>query len=402
MSCGCSVVLVENALYLPSLLAEVSLVNTVPSVITQLLQTDSLPATIRTINLAGEPLQNQLVQQISQNHHIQKVFNLYGPSEDTTYSTFAQVNKGKDKVTIGRPIDNTQIYLLDRKLQPVPIGVPGEIYIGSSGLARGYLNRPELTKKVFILNPFSNKPESRLYKTGDLARYLPDGNLEYLGRIDHQVKIRGFRIEVGEIENALLNHPAVREIVVLVREDKADDKQLVAYIVSVPGQRPTVSELRQYLKKLLPNYMIPRIFTFLDILPLLPNGKIDRRALPALDNQRPELTATFKPPQSETEQQIGKLWQEVLHLDKVGINDNFFDLGGNSLLMLQVNNKLRAILQRDISVVTMFQNPTIYSLAEYLNQKQQLSFKGTRNRAQKQIEAINRQKQLLNKQGKKN
>ncbi len=401
LSWGGRVILVENALHLPSLVAEVSLVNTVPSIIAELLQVDGLPPSVRTVNLAGEPLQNQLVQQIYQNHHIQKIFNLYGPSEDTTYSTFTQINRDSS-VTIGRPIANTQIYLLDTKLQPVPIGVPGEIYIGGAGLARGYLNQPELTKKQFISNPLNDKLESRLYKTGDLARYLPDGNLEYLGRIDHQVKIRGFRIELGEIENALLKHPAVREIVVLAREDKPRIQQLVAYIVLLADQKPTINELRSYLKELLPEYMIPGVFIFLDTLPLLPNGKIDRRALPVPEGLRPTLTTTYEVPQSETEQQIAKLWQELLNLDKVGIYDNFFDLGGHSLLMIQLNHKLRAILQRDISVVTMFQNPTIYSLAQYLSQEQELSFTGTRDRAQKQIEAINRQKQLLSKQGKKN
>ncbi|MEH2382490.1 MAG: amino acid adenylation domain-containing protein [Nostoc sp.] len=402
LSWGGKVILVENALHLPSFATEVSLVNTVPSIIAELLQVDGLPPSVRTVNLAGEPLQNQLVQQIYQNDRIQKVLNLYGPSEDTTYSTFTQVNKGDNKVTIGRPLANTQIYLLDTNLQPVPIGVPGEIYIGGAGLARGYLNRLELTKERFISNPLNNKIESRLYKTGDLARYLPNGNLEYLGRIDHQVKIRGFRIELGEIENALLKHPAVREIVVLAREDKPGVQQLVAYIVLLPNQTPTINELRTYLKQLLPEYMVPGVFIFLDTLPLLPNGKVDRRALPVPEGLRPTLTTTYEVPQSKMEQQIAKFWQEVLHLDKVGIHDNFFDLGGHSLLMIQVNHKLRAILQRDISVVTMFQNPTIYSLAQYLSQQRQLSFAGTRDRANKQVDAINRQKQLLSKQGKNN
>ncbi|MBL1200096.1 MAG: amino acid adenylation domain-containing protein [Nostoc sp. GBBB01] len=401
LSWGGKVILVENTLHLPSVTAEVSLVNTVPSIITELLQINGLPSSVKTVNLAGEPLQNQLVQQIYQNNYIQRVLNLYGPSEDTTYSTFAQVNRDNN-VTIGRPITNTQIYLLDTNLQPVPIGVPGEIYIGGAGLARGYLNRAELTDEKFITNPFSSQIKSRLYKTGDLARYLPDGNLEYLGRVDNQVKIRGFRIELGEIENALLKHSAVGEVVIVVREDKVGDKQLVAYIVSWQNQIPTVSELRNYLKTLLPNYMIPNIFTFLDTLPLLPNGKVDRRALRVPDSLRPTLTTTYQVPQSQMEQQIAKLWQEVLHLEQVGIHDNFFDLGGHSLLVLTVNNKLRGILQRDISVVTMFQNPTIYSLAQYLSQEQQFSFRGTRDRVNKQIEAINRQKQLLSKQNKKN
>ncbi|MBW4666566.1 MAG: amino acid adenylation domain-containing protein [Cyanomargarita calcarea GSE-NOS-MK-12-04C] len=394
---GGTVILVENALHLSSLTAEVSLVNTVPSVIGELLQTGALPTSVRTVNLAGEPLQNQLVQEIYQNNHIHKVFNLYGPSEDTTYSTFAEVHKKDSSVTIGRPIANTQIYLLDTKLQPVPVGVPGEIYIGGSGLARGYLNRPELTNERFIANPFSSRINSKLYKTGDLARYLPDGNIEYLGRVDNQVKIRGFRIELGEIENALLKHSAVREVVVLAREDKACDKQLVAYIVSWQHQIPTVSELRNYLKELLPDYMIPGVFTLLDTLPLLPNGKVDRRALPVPESLRPTLTTTYQVPQSEMEQQIAKLWQEVLHVEQVGIHDNFFDLGGHSLLIIKVNNKLRGILQRDISVVTMFQNPTIYSLAQYLSKvtEEKSIFEPIRDRIQKQKQANKQSKQLL-------
>ncbi|AFY44045.1 non-ribosomal peptide synthetase [Nostoc sp. PCC 7107] len=403
LSWGGKVILVENALYLPSLTTEVRLVNTVPSIIAELLQVDGIPSCVRIVNLAGEPLQNHLVQQIYQHHHIQKVFNLYGPSEDTTYSIFTQVNI-EDKVTIGRPIANTQIYLLDSNLQPVPIGVPGEIYLGGAGLARGYLNRPELTKEKFISNPFSNKLESRLYKTGDLARYLPDGNLEYLGRIDHQVKVRGFRIELGEIENTLLKYPAVQEVVVSARKDKQGDKQLVAYIVSLTKQTPTIHELRTYLKKLLPEYMVPGVFIFLDTLPLLPNGKVDRRALPIPEAGRPKLTTTYQAPQSAMEQTIAKLWQEFLSLDQVGIHDNFFDLGGHSLLMLKINNQLRVMLQTDISVVTLFQHPTIYSLAQYLSQttEDEPAFEMIRDRIQKQKEANNRGKQLLMKKSKNN
>ena len=273
------------------------------------------------------------------------------------------------------------------------------------------MNRPELTEEKFIPSPFNGLQLSRnsssqnlslnirLYKTGDLARYREDGNIEFLGRIDYQVKIRGNRIELGEIEALLQQHPQVRETVVVAREDIPNDCRLVAYLVTRENTKPSVNELRGFLKQQLPEYMLPSAFIVLDALPLTPNGKIDRRALPAPDSQRPELTATFKPPQSEMEQQIGKLWQEVLHLDKVGINDNFFDLGGNSFLMLQVNNKLRAILQRDISVVTMFQNPSIYLLAEYLNQttKEKSVFEPMRNRVRKHKEALNRLKPLKNR-----
>jgi amino acid adenylation domain-containing protein len=404
LSWGGRLILVENALHLPILptTIQVTLLNTVPSVIAQLLRVNGLPASVRTVNLAGEPLQNQLVQQIYQNNSIQQVFNLYGPSEDTTYSTFYLVKKGDSIVTIGRPIANTQIYLLDAHLQPVPVGVTGEIYISGAGLARGYLNRPELTAEHFISNLFCDSLDSRLYKTGDLARYLPDGNLEYLGRIDNQVKIRGFRIELGEIEKILIKHPTVREVVVLVREE-IGDKQLVAYIVPHQDQTPTTGELRNYLKGQLPEYMVPAVFMLLDTMPLLPNGKLDRRALRAPQGLRPTLAATYQAPQSQIEQEIAKVWQEVLHLEKVGVNDNFFDLGGHSLLMVQVANKLRTVLNRNLSIVEMFENPTIKCLAQYLSQKpeEQSDYKPIRDRVQKQREALNRQKELMQRNRKK-
>ncbi|MEG4408869.1 amino acid adenylation domain-containing protein [Microcoleus sp. MON2_D5] len=247
LSWGGKVILAENALHLPALSAalDVTLINTVPSAIAELLRMDGIPSSVRTVNLAGEPLPNKLVQQVYEHNTVQKVFNLYGPSEDTTYSTYTLVKKGgNEPPPIGRPIANTQVYILDAQKQLVPIGVPGELYIGGAGLARGYLNRPELTADRFIPNPFSNESGSRLYKTGDLARYLPDGNIEFLGRIDHQVKIRGFRIELGEIEASLQQHPDVRQAVAIAREDVPGDKRLVAYIVSnliperIPYQSP--------------------------------------------------------------------------------------------------------------------------------------------------------------------
>jgi len=244
LSLGGKVILGENALHLSTMTTanQVTLINTVPSAIAELIRENNLPAQVNTVNLAGEVLQNQLVQQIYQQSTIERVFNLYGPSEDTTYSTFALLKKGtSESPSIGRSITNTQIYILDSHLQPVPVGVPGELHIGGAGLARGYLNQPELTSEKFIANPFSNEANSRLYKTGDLARYLPDGNIEYLGRIDSQVKIRGFRIETGEIEAILLQHPLVQESVVIAREDSPGDKRLVAYLV--PGvNRQDLSE----------------------------------------------------------------------------------------------------------------------------------------------------------------
>src|SRR5205085_1424352 len=235
LSSGGTVILVEDVLHLPGLSSgrPVTLINTVPSAMSALLRSGKLPASVRTVNLAGEPLPNTLAQQIYQQDTIGRVFNLYGPSEATTYATYTLVERGGRELSIGRPIANTQVYILDSHLHPVPLGIVGELYIGGDGLARGYLNRPELTAECFIPNPFSQKSDERLYKTGDLARYRPDGNIEFLGRMDRQVKIRGFRIELGEIEEVLRQHPEVQEAVVVAREDTPGDKCLVAYIVAI-------------------------------------------------------------------------------------------------------------------------------------------------------------------------
>ena len=305
---------------------------------------------------------------------------------------------------IGRAIGNTEIYILDKHQNLVPVGVPGELHIGGAGLARGYWHRPDLTKEKFIPSPIP--PQSplskggrgdRLYKTGDLVRYKTEGKIEFLGRIDHQVKIRGFRIELGEIEVLLKQHPQVRETVVVARTDIANDSRIVAYIVIQENITPSVNKLREFLQAKLPDYMLPSAFVVLDALPLTPNGKINRRALPVPESLRPELTTTYQAPQSATEQKIAKLWQEVLHLDQVGIHDNFFDLGGHSLLLLEVNQKLNKSLPRDLSVVEMFQHPTIASLAQHLTQNSDsgAAFQAIQERVQKQIK--NCQKQLLRK-----
>ncbi|MBC1239444.1 MULTISPECIES: non-ribosomal peptide synthetase [Nostoc] len=331
--------------------------------------------------------------------------NEYGPTETVVGCCVYRVPQDdieSNSVPIGQPIANSQLYVLDQHHQPVPIEVPGELYIGGAGLARGYLNQPELTAVKFIPNPFNNEAGTRLYKTGDLARYRWDGNLEFLGRIDHQVKVRGYRIELGEIEGLLGQHPEVQEAVVLMREDVPDNQRLVAYFVTNTETTLTTSDLRNFLKEQLPEYMLPSVFVQLKTLPLTTNGKIDRRALPVPDGDRPELAEVYVAPRSEMEREIARVWQELLNLEKVGVNDNFFDLGGHSLLMVQVNSKLQKFMNLNISIVEMFQNPTINSLAQYLSQEQQLSFRGTRDRANNQIEAINRQKQLLRKQGRKN
>ena len=387
LSWGGKVILVENALHLSSVTDEVTLINTVPSIISELLN-GNMPTSVRTINLAGEPLSYQLVQQIYQNQAIEKVFNFYGPSEDTTYSTFTLVRKDDRIVSIGRPISNTQIYLLDSCLQPVPVGVIGEIYIGGAGLAKTYLHRLEVTKGKFITNPFSSELKSRLYKTGDIARYLPDGDLEYLGRIDNQVKVRGFRIELGEVEKVLSEHPAVSKVVVL-----AVEQQLLAYFVSCQDSTPTTEELRSYLKQLLPDFMIPAAFVLVDSMPLLLNGKVDRSALSRIKINQ---TKAYEAPQSEIEEAITKVWQEVLHLENVSVNDNFFDMGGHSLLMVRVQQKLGSVLEQKVGIIDLFQYPTIRSLAQYLSrdESKDLVWRSLKERTQKQMDAAKKRKQL--------
>ncbi|MEH1861358.1 MAG: amino acid adenylation domain-containing protein [Nostoc sp.] len=294
------------------------------------------------------------------------LWNLYGPTETTIWSTGYKVTTTNKPISIGCPLANTQTYILDSHLQPVPIGISGELYIGGEGLARGYLNRPELTAERFISNPFSPNPKSRLYKTGDLARYLPDGHIEYLGRIDYQVKLRGFRIELGEIETALLQHPEVKEAVVIVREDTPNETSLVGYIVAETGQDSleVISQLRRFLKQQLPDFMVPTIFMALEAMPLTPNGKVDRKALPQPDASRPELEANYVAPRTPIEQQIADIWAQVLNVKQVGINDNFFELGGYSLLGIQVVSRVRQALQAEILMSNLFELPTVADLAE--------------------------------------
>ncbi|MFM7883252.1 MAG: amino acid adenylation domain-containing protein, partial [Microcystis panniformis] len=282
LAVGGKIILAQNVLDLPSLSAakEVTLINTVPTAVAQLLEIEAIPETVRTVNLAGEALSNQLVQKLYQQENIKNVYNLYGPSEDTTYSTFSLVPKRHHgQPSIGRPIANTEVYILDSFKQPVPLGTIGDLYIGGKGLARCYLNQPELTAEKFISNPFSNEPNAKLYKTGDLARYLPDGNIDFLGRGDNQVKLRGFRIELGEIEATLGTYPPVKQAVVKVWEDSYRNKRLVAYLVAENDPINT-EDLRRFLGQKLPEYMIPALFVSLEALPLTPNGKIDRSRLP--------------------------------------------------------------------------------------------------------------------------
>jgi amino acid adenylation domain-containing protein len=338
--------------------------------------TELVPESLREIITAGEQLQiTPAISYLFSKLNNARLSNHYGPSEShvvTAFNLNGSVKNWSALPPIGRPIANTQIYILDFQLQPVPIGVFGELYIGGFGLAKGYLNRPELTAEKFIPNPFDREKETHLYKTGDLARYLKDGNIEYLGRIDNQVKIRGFRIELGEIEVVLAQHPSIAETVVIAREDLPGDKRLVAYIVPQKEQ-PYNSELRSFLQERLPNYMIPSVFMFLDAMPRTPSGKVDRRALPAPDAANIQLDTEFVPPSNPTEERLASIWADVLGVERVGINDNFFELGGHSLLALRLFAKIEQVFGRVFSLATLFEAPTVKDLSNIIDQKQSLA-----------------------------
>ncbi len=371
---GGKVILIENVLHLSSLPARsgVTLLNTVPALMTELLQTQGVPNSVRVINLAGEPFQQSLARQLYQRKTLAQLFNLYGPSEDTTYSTFALIQKdAAGPPPIGHPITQTQAYLLDSHLQLVPVGVSAELHLGGTGLARGYLHRPDLTAEKFIPDPFSNQPGSRLYKTGDLARYRSDGSIEFLGRMDSQIKLRGFRIELTEIEAVLREHNSVHEALVIVHEDKAAEKQLVAYVTAQSQADLDYSTLRHYLQKQLPHYMVPSTFVLVEAFPLNANGKIDRRALPHPNNAG--LKQAFLPvaPRTPMEEALVAIWSAVLRRETVGIYEDFFELGGHSLLATQVILRLRELLQRTLPLRVIFEAPTIASLAQRLTSSTQ-------------------------------
>jgi amino acid adenylation domain-containing protein len=293
----------------------------------------------------------------------------YGPTENTTFTTVHPMASVADigaSVPIGRPIANTRVYVLDAHGRPQPPLVPGELCCGGDGVARGYLRRPELDAERFPADPFARKPGARMYRTGDIVRWRRDGVLEFLGRRDHQVKLRGFRIELGEIEVALGRHPDVEAAVVVAREDTPGDKRLVGYVVGRDGRAPGAAALREALGAKLPEYMVPAAFVVLPSLPLTSNGKVDRAALPAPEQQRPEVRTAFVSPQTEMERRIAAVWQEILRTGRIGADDNFFDLGGNSLLLVRACTKLRELLAREIAIADMFQHPTLRALAAHL------------------------------------
>jgi amino acid adenylation domain-containing protein len=370
LSVGGTIILAQNALHLPALpyRDSVTLINTVPSAIDELVRAHGIPSSVRTVNLAGEPLKRALVQRVYSAAQVEKVYNLYGPSEDTTYSTCVLVDRSDpDEPSIGRPISNTQAYILDEHMQPVPVGIVGELFLSGEGVGREYLNRPELTAEKFIADPF--RPGSRMYRTGDLTRYRPDGNIDFLGRRDHQVKIRGFRIELGEIEVTLEQHPAIREAVVMAREDQAGEKRLVAYLTLDDGE-PTVAEMRAFLKEHLPEYMIASVFVFLDRLPLNPNGKVDRKALPAPTDERSGAESIVAP-RTPIETELALTWADLLKMDQISIHDNFFDLGGHSLLATRMVSRIRDRFGVDLPLRRLFDEATIAQIAQGIEELMQ-------------------------------
>ncbi|WP_408030540.1 amino acid adenylation domain-containing protein, partial [Tenacibaculum xiamenense] len=357
LALGTKIELVDNLLSLvEDSEVSVSLINTVPSVILGVLESGKLPETVKTINLAGEPLLPSLVDRIYKESSVEAIYDLYGPSEATTYSTFIK-RELNGVQTIGRPISNTQIYILSESSELVPVGVIGELCVGGRGVARGYLNREELTNEKFISNPF--KEGERIYKTGDLARWLPDGTLEYVGRKDNQVKIRGYRIELGEIENALSSLETISQCCVLAKEAADDSKRLVGYVVSEEAFDKEGIQIE--LKESLPDYMIPSIWVEMDEMPLTASGKLDRRALPE-PNTSDFSTQGYVAPRNETEAQLVAVWQDILGVEKIGIYDNFFELGGHSLLIVQLISRLQKF-DYHVEVKDIFTNPTVAGIS---------------------------------------
>jgi len=349
---------------------QVTVLNQTPSAFRQLIQVEESTGELLSLNLrlvifGGEALDIQSLQPWFARHGDEspQLVNMYGITETTVHVTYRPLTLADLHTTasvIGRPIPDLQVYLLDQHQQPVPIGVPGEMYIGGAGLARGYLNRPDITQERFIAHPFSK--QGKLYKSGDLARYLPNGDIEYLGRIDQQVKIRGFRIEIGEIEAAIHQHSEIREAVIIVTEDRQDDKRLVAYVV-FQSTHISVLELRNFLKAKLPDYMIPAAFVVLEKFPLTPNGKIDRRALPAPDTiQQPEENTALA--LTPVQEMLTGIWADILGIKQVGIYDNFFELGGHSLLATRVISQIRKAFKVELPLRCLFESPTVAELAK--------------------------------------
>jgi amino acid adenylation domain-containing protein len=354
---------------------------------------------LKWMMVVGEPVSVSWVNKWLEIYPKIKIVNAYGPTEAADDITQFIVNKplpeNQRTVPIGKPLANLNLYILDGEMQLLPIGAPGEICVSGIGVGHGYWKNEEKTNLSFVPNPFTdvrkNLPENRrdlIYKTGDLGRWLTDGNIEFLGRIDHQVKIRGFRVELGEIETFLGQHPNVRENVVIVQQDEPGNLQLVAYVVAKTQAVLSISELRSFLKEKLPEHMLPSAFVMLENLPLAPSGKVDRKALPKPDNLRPKLETTYVLPRNEMERAIADIWQKILKVEKVGIQDNFFELGGHSLNVLQVYSKLRELFKADLVITDLFKYPTISSISRYLSQEEDDdSFTNQSNELNEQLEA---------------
>jgi acyl-coenzyme A synthetase/AMP-(fatty) acid ligase/acyl carrier protein len=355
---------------------QVTVLNQTPSAFRQLIQAEtnlgpSPHLALRYVIFGGEALEVRSLKPWFDRHGDQtpRLVNMYGITETTVHVTYQPLSSEDltSASVIGRPLPDLQVYILDRNLEPVPIGVPGELYVGGGGVARGYLNRPDLTTERFVAHPFSKASRARLYKTGDRGRFLANGAIEYLGRMDNQVQLRGFRIEPGEIEALLAQHPAVAGAVAVMREDEPEDNRLVAYVVPHEPSAPSPGELREFLLQKIPSYMVPGSFVVLKQLPLTANGKVDKRALPAPETADRAQAMVHVAPSSKIQQRIARIWQDVLNLDEVGIQDNFFDLGGHSLLLMRVHNELQSKLGQPVSVLDLIQFPTIEALAGYLD-----------------------------------
>ncbi|QXE24305.1 amino acid adenylation domain protein [Richelia sinica FACHB-800] len=381
LCCGAQLILArpgghQDPSYLVQVIAKqkITVIALVPSLLRVLLEEPSIKncRCLRHIFCGGEPLPIELIEYFFERLNLNHVLhNCYGPTEASIDATFWTCQRQIKYTTapIGRPITNTQIYILNENLQHVSTGEIGELHIGGISLARGYLNRPDLTQQKFIPNPFNHKNSSRLYKTGDLVRYLPDGNIEFIGRVDQQVKIRGFRIELGEIETVLNQHSGVSQSVVIAKKDKIGNNQLLAYVVPHQQQIPNSIQIRRFVQGKLPEYMVPSRFIFLDQLPLNPNGKIDRQALHDTNLSTPELETKFVAPQNEIERQITQIWEEILGIQPIGIKDNFFDLGGNSLLAVKMFWQIENRLGTNLPLATLLQSGTIEALSAIISKK---------------------------------
>jgi len=363
----------QDAAYLVKLIREqqITTVHFVPSMLQFFVEQQGVEScrSLRQVICSGEALRYELQERFFSRLNA-KLHNLYGPTEAAVDVTYWECDRVSDDpiVPIGRPIANLQMYVLDREMQPVPLGVAGELYIGGVGVGRGYLNRADLTGERFVPNPFSADAGARLYRTGDLGRYLFDGTIEFLGRVDYQVKIRGNRIELGEIEAALIEHEEITDTVVVSREDEPGAQRLVAYVVPRNGHAPSVTELRQHLQQRVPDYMVPSAFVALESLPLTSSGKVDRRSLPRPDGMRPDLDMAFVAPTDPIEETLASIWREVLGLERVGIYDDFFVSGGHSLLAAQVISRIQREFGVDLALRDFFSAPNISSLAERITE----------------------------------